>query len=200
LKTPGGGIPEHVRTRLFTDQAISTKAGGTGLGTRIVADVVRRHNGTISVQSEVGHGSTFSIRCRCATKQRKPLRFAGVATLPVRRHNLPSLAARSSLIGREAEYGAARALLRSSESRLVSLTGVGGVGKTRLALQIAQDSLHDFRDGVWMVSLATVDDAALVAASLAATLGVREEPGRALIETLDRVLAHTTTVAGAGQF
>jgi len=57
----GRGMPPHVRERLFTDEAISTKPGGTGLGTRIVADVVRRHRGHIAVQSEPGVGSTFTI-------------------------------------------------------------------------------------------------------------------------------------------
>jgi two-component system sensor histidine kinase AtoS len=58
----GCGIPEHVRARLFTDQAISTKEGGTGLGTRIVHGIVQRHGGTITVESREGEGSTFSIR------------------------------------------------------------------------------------------------------------------------------------------
>ena len=62
VQDTGGGIPEHVQRVLFTDDAISTKPGGTGLGTRIVSDVVRRHNGTIAVESEAGKGSTFSIR------------------------------------------------------------------------------------------------------------------------------------------
>lgn len=58
----GRGMTEEVRARLFTDRAVSTKAGGTGLGTRIVAGVVRRHHGTIEVKSEVGRGSSFTIR------------------------------------------------------------------------------------------------------------------------------------------
>jgi signal transduction histidine kinase len=58
----GGGIPEHVRERLFTDRAISTKPGGTGLGTRIIADIARRHGAKISVESEEGHGATFSVQ------------------------------------------------------------------------------------------------------------------------------------------
>ena len=62
MEDTGKGIPEHIRKRLFTDEAVSTKPGGTGLGTRIVAGVVRRHNGTITVRSEEGRGSTFSIR------------------------------------------------------------------------------------------------------------------------------------------
>ncbi len=58
----GRGIPDQVRAKLFTDQVMTTKVGGTGLGTSIVAGVVKRHSGTITVRSEVGQGSTFSIR------------------------------------------------------------------------------------------------------------------------------------------
>ena len=57
----GGGMPAHVREKLFTDEAISTKIGGTGLGTRIVGDIVRRHHGSISVQSEMDKGTTFTL-------------------------------------------------------------------------------------------------------------------------------------------
>jgi signal transduction histidine kinase len=62
IQDTGKGIPEHVRVRLFTDEAVSTKPGGTGLGTRIVGGVIRRHNGTIAVHSEEGRGTTFVIR------------------------------------------------------------------------------------------------------------------------------------------
>jgi signal transduction histidine kinase len=62
VQDTGKGIPEHVRIRLFTDEAVSIKPGGTGLGTRIVAGVIRRHHGTISVQSELGKGTIFTIR------------------------------------------------------------------------------------------------------------------------------------------
>ncbi len=57
----GRGMPENVREKLFTDEAISTKPGGTGLGTRIVADIVRRHHGHIAVKSEIGVGTTFTV-------------------------------------------------------------------------------------------------------------------------------------------
>ncbi|MBV9864619.1 MAG: GAF domain-containing sensor histidine kinase [Abitibacteriaceae bacterium] len=62
VEDTGRGIPEPIRSRLFTDAAISSKPGGTGLGTRIVADVVRRHQGNVTVDSEEGKGSKFSIR------------------------------------------------------------------------------------------------------------------------------------------
>lgn len=67
----GRGIPETVRAKLFTDDAISTKPGGTGLGTKIVGDIVRRHNGTIEVQSEIGKGTCFSI---CLPLRQPPLK------------------------------------------------------------------------------------------------------------------------------
>jgi signal transduction histidine kinase len=57
----GRGMPPTVRDKLFTDEAISTKVGGTGLGTKIVADVVRRHHGHIAVQSEPGAGTIFTL-------------------------------------------------------------------------------------------------------------------------------------------
>ncbi len=58
----GSGIPEDVLDKLFTDDAVSTKPGGTGLGTRIIGDVVKAHRGTITVDSEVGVGTTMTIR------------------------------------------------------------------------------------------------------------------------------------------
>lgn len=58
----GSGIPDHVREKLFTDDAISTKPGGTGLGTRIIGNVVRSHGGVIEVDSEVGVGTTMTIK------------------------------------------------------------------------------------------------------------------------------------------
>jgi signal transduction histidine kinase len=58
----GRGMPEHVRERMFTDNAVSTKPGGTGLGTRIVRNVVEAHHGKIRVDSETGKGTTFTIQ------------------------------------------------------------------------------------------------------------------------------------------
>jgi signal transduction histidine kinase len=58
----GLGMPPEVRESLFTDQAISRKIGGTGLGTKIVKDVVDAHRGEITVDSELGVGTTFRIR------------------------------------------------------------------------------------------------------------------------------------------
>lgn len=95
-------------------------------------------------------------------------------------HNLPYSI--SPLIGREEDVQAVRA--RLAASRLLTLVGTGGIGKTRLALQAAADTLEEYSDGTWFVDLAAVLTPEGVAAAVAAALGVREYPGHALPETL----------------
>ena len=88
----------------------------------------------------------------------------------------------TSFIGRELELDSIRALVR--QSRLVTLTGAGGVGKTRLALQAAAELVDGSGNGVWFVDLAPLSDPDLVVASIALAVGVSEERGRPLSETL----------------
>jgi non-specific serine/threonine protein kinase len=95
-------------------------------------------------------------------------------------HNLPLQL--SSFVGRETELAEVKRLLENS--RLLTLTGSGGCGKTRLALAAAGELAEGFEDGVWMVELASLADPSLVPRSVASTLGVREQPGRSLTETL----------------
>jgi predicted ATPase/DNA-binding XRE family transcriptional regulator len=85
------------------------------------------------------------------------------------------------LIGRESELEIARALMLRPEVRNLTLTGPGGIGKTRLGLQLAADLRDQFADGVYFVALAAVADPGLVASKIAQTLRVQEAPGRSLI-------------------
>jgi predicted ATPase len=87
-------------------------------------------------------------------------------------------------IGREAQLAEVSALLRRPEVRLLTLTGAGGTGKTRLALQVASGMLADHPDGVYLVDLAPVRDPGLVVPAIAKTLGVIESGGEPLLETV----------------
>jgi non-specific serine/threonine protein kinase len=95
-------------------------------------------------------------------------------------HNLPVQL--TSFVGRQRELTEVLALMAAH--RLVTLTGTGGTGKTRLALRAAADVHHAYPDGVWFVDLAPLTDAALAPTTIAQSLGVREVTGRPVLETL----------------
>jgi predicted ATPase len=91
-------------------------------------------------------------------------------------------------IGRQAEIAALSQILQRTEARLVTLTGPGGTGKTRLAVEVARLHTHGFEDGIYFVSLAELSDPALVAPTIAATLRIRDTGGRTPLETLQGAL------------
>ena len=99
---------------------------------------------------------------------------------PRRLHNLPTQL--TTFIGREREIAQVRDLL--SRTRLLTLTGSGGCGKTRLALQVARSVVEEHRDGVWLAELASITDPALVSKTVASTMNVPEQPGRDITDTL----------------
>jgi len=111
-----------------------------------------------------------------------PSDFPDLATLDVRPHNLPLQP--TLLVGREREVTEVVALLRRDDVRLVTLTGPGGTGKTRLALQTAAEVVDEFPGGAWFVPLAALTDPALVPSAVAEALGVRETGGTPLRELL----------------
>jgi predicted ATPase len=94
--------------------------------------------------------------------------------------------ATTSLIGRESEVAVIEAAVKSH--RLVTLTGVGGVGKTRLALEVAAHLVDEFPDGVWLFELAAVTDPAAVPDAVAAVLGITQQPGKTVSESVAAAL------------
>ena len=106
----------------------------------------------------------------------------GERWLPVRQiaNNLPEQL--TSFVGRERELAELKDLL--AKTRLLTLLGMGGLGKTRLSLQVAAELMAEYPDGVWFLDLAPLRDGALVVSEAAQTMGVREEPGRPLLQTL----------------
>lgn len=109
-----------------------------------------------------------------------PHAFPALRSLEQTPNNLPLQL--TSFVGREAELAEIDRLLR--EHRLVALVGTAGSGKTRCAIQAGAELLDRFIDGVWLVELAPISDPALVTAAVAQTLGVKEHPGRAPLDTL----------------
>jgi predicted ATPase/DNA-binding CsgD family transcriptional regulator len=140
---------------------------------------------TVRLHEEIWAGTFPSAPSplAAASPSEEPLAAGG-------RHNLPL--ARTSFVGRERETLEVKRLL--SMTRLLTLTGVGGSGKTRLALKVAKDLVGAYVDGVWLVELAALLEPVLVPQAVAKVLGVRERPNQELIETLNDTLRQRKTL------
>lgn len=126
-----------------------------------------------------------------ARRPSRPRKPTHRATDPAeKRHNLPR--AITPLYGRETEIDAVKSLVRASP--LITLTGTGGVGKTRLAVEVAEQLLDEFEDGVYFIDLAPISDAELVANEAASLFGATECKDRPLIQSLVQALRDKHTL------
>ena len=117
-------------------------------------------------------------------KQDKPVQPSPYYVTILPKHNIPAETTR--FIGREREVGDVKRLLQAS--RLLTLTGAPGTGKTRLSLQVGRELIDDYPDGVYVVPLAPIHDPVLVANTIATKLGINEIHNEPIQETLKRVL------------
>jgi predicted ATPase/class 3 adenylate cyclase/Tfp pilus assembly protein PilF len=129
-----------------------------------------------------------------------PADFPPLKTLDTHRHNLPLQP--TPLLDREEQLPALCALLRQEDVRLVTLTGPGGIGKTRLAVQVAAELVggDDFADGVWFVRLSRLVDPTLVAPTIAQTLGLKEQGSEPLADVLRAHLADKSLLLALDNF
>src|SRR5262249_24176494 len=109
-----------------------------------------------------------------------PVDFQPIKTLDMYQHNLP--AQTTSFIGREKEIGEIKQAL--SGYRLVTLTGSGGTGKTRLSLQVAASLLAGSADGIWFVELAPLTDPDLIPQTILYLFGIAEQAGQTTVQSL----------------
>jgi predicted ATPase/class 3 adenylate cyclase len=206
---PNGGEPLRVRMGVHTGEADQTAAGPVGLdvhrAARIAAvayggQILLSETAAVLVREFLPDGTALTDlgvhrlkdlgrpeRIFQLTAPGLPSQFPALRSLgnPTLLNNLP--AELSSFVGRAAELKEILALTGSS--RLVTLTGPGGSGKTRLGLQAAAEMLDGTGDGVWLVELAAVTDADSVPSAIAGTLGVAAQPGRAMLDALIDALA-----------
>ncbi len=148
-------------------QVLVTQAVSDLIGDRLPAGLALRELGRIRLRDLASAERVFQL-----VHPSLPRAFPPPRGLDATPNNLPLLA--SSFVGRTGALAELAEALASH--RLVTITGPGGIGKTRVALHLAADVLDHFDDGVWVVELARIDAAAQVPAAIAGVLSIREEP------------------------
>ena len=194
--------PVQVRIGVHTGTPLVTDEGYVGMDVHRAARI-----------AAAGHGGQVLVSASTAALVERELRELGEHRLkdlqaaeriyqlgeddfpPLKslyRTNLPVPS--TPFLGREAELADVVRLLRRDDVRLLTLTGPGGTGKTRLALQAAAEAADDFPDGLWWISLAPLRDASLLLPAVAHALEVTEQPDRPLAETLTAALRGKNTL------
>jgi predicted ATPase/class 3 adenylate cyclase len=179
------GPPLHRAARLLAvghgDQILLSRATQELICDALPSDIRLQDLGTHRLKDLIRPEHIFQV-----VAPHLPTDFPPLRSLDIRPHNLP--AQLTPLIGRLEEITEVCDRLRGDSVRLLTLTGPGGTGKTRLALQVAAELLDDFADGVFFVDLAPMSDPALVGSTIAATLGVQENGEQPLLERLKAYL------------
>ncbi len=161
----------------------------------IVIELPKGHYGvTFGSASLREHGSTLHL-IQSLEAHRNQIDGVPIEAASSRLPCLPAL--RTPLIGREQELAALKKLLINGSARLITLTGAGGSGKTRLGLQAASEVSAEFPGGVYFVALASITDPTTVASTVAQVLGIRHTGGKPLAEALQdhlRLLVHAPTL------
>jgi predicted ATPase/class 3 adenylate cyclase len=200
------GVAVRVRMGLHTGGANRGPTGYTGLSVHRAARVsAAAHGGQILLsgpaRSAIGQSLPTSLALRDLGKHRLkdlpdlehlfqvevpdlPSDFAPLRSVEAKPNNLPTVL--SEFVGRSAEIATVEELI--ADHRLVTLTGPGGSGKTRLALRVAADSLERFPDGVFFVSLEAISSPDLVASQIVQSLGIIDTTGRSAIDILEEDL------------
>lgn len=200
------GVAVRVRMGLHTGAPLSVETGYVGVDVHRAARIGAAGHGGQILLSEATHilieedlppgaslrdlgehrlkDLTRPVRLFQVIVAGLPADFPPLRLLSILPNNLPIQL--TSFVGRDREMAEVKHLLATTRS--LTLTGTGGCGKTRLALQMAADLLDEFPDGVWLVELAALSDATLITRTVASALHVQEEPGRPLVVTLSESL------------
>jgi predicted ATPase/class 3 adenylate cyclase/DNA-binding CsgD family transcriptional regulator len=202
------GVEVHIRVGLHTGEPQRTAEGYVGLDVHLAARMMSvGHGGQVLLSQTtrhlVEHNLPDGVSLRDLGEHRLkdlqhpshlfqlviaglPADFPPLGTLDTYPHNLPVQP--TPLIGREREVAAVQQLLLREDVRLLTLTGPGGIGKTRLGLQVAAELSDHFTDGIYFVNLAPISDVELVVPTIAQTLGVKESTTRSMLEQLQAFL------------
>jgi predicted ATPase/class 3 adenylate cyclase len=202
-------VDGQIRVRMGLHAGVASRAGGSlvGLDINRAARIAAAANGgqvvvSDAIRSLTGAGLPDGVSLLSLGSHRlkdlgepQPLlqvvadglvaEFPPLRSIDARPNNLPTQL--TSFVGREAELAEAGALLAAN--RLVTMTGPGGTGKTRLSLQVAANAAEDFPDGIFFVALETVREPILVPSRLAAAVGISEPARRTASEVLEEWLA-----------